>query len=99
MKERGFSLNHEVRNSDGTTAKIIFNNDKTASGSSRLSIPVYNVTVFIDNDDIKFQLSYIVKNSMNLLESPKCGSFYNDEHFEMIMLKFEHTAAILNRYA
>lgn len=56
---------------------------------------LYNCEVFVDEGDFKF--TYNSGRSINILTTPECGSFDNDEHFERINRKFKTDVMLLER--
>ena len=57
--------------------------------------PFYFCTVTSDGH---FQFQYTRLDSVNILQSPMCGSFDNDKHFESLRRKFEREATVLDTY-
>lgn len=96
MKERGYSFAFEIRDGNNNTLSVVFSYLNDNNSKERFPIPTYNVTVYPRSEE--FEMSYHSDNSLNILCTPKCGSFFNDEHFDRIAIKFEHDAAILNKY-
>lgn len=72
----------------------IENGDKSYVFSS-VTRPFYCCTVTSDGH---FQFQYSRLSSINILQSPMCGSFDNDEHFEFLRKKFEREATVLATY-
>ena len=56
---------------------------------------LYNCEVFVDEGDFKF--TYNSGKNLNILTTPECGSFENDEHFERINSKFKADVMLLER--
>ena len=63
--------------------------------SARKRIPIINIIVDLEKDE--FVCIYNVSESLNTLNTPSCGSFLNDEHFDSIVSKFEVHAKWLER--
>ena len=90
MKQRGFT---EIAESPNVSITFIYMPETETH--SRFPIPVYNCKVTMDG---KFQFQYSTPTSINILQSPMCGSFEDDEHFDNICSKFKTEASVLARF-
>lgn len=79
LYERGFSVNAYGRDKDNNTISIYAGTDPMGPFS-------YGCNVFLNTDE--FELKYAVPKSINILQTPKCGSFLDDDHFARIQRKF-----------
>jgi hypothetical protein len=101
MRERNFTVYATMGNSKEGTNKIHFvsahmydfsYNDRVRP---RDRVPVINVIVDLEKDE--FECIYNVPGSINMLNTPTCGSVMNDEHFDRIVCKFESQAKWMSR--
>ena len=98
MKERGYTFSMESRNGKGEIIGLYFLSEPVLSkrrNDDKVLIPSYNCTVYPNSDE--FQMTYAVSKSINTLQSPKCGSFTNEDHFNRIGAKFESAVEVLYR--
>jgi len=93
MQQRGYTKVLEHRNAKNETVSIGFMNEIPSVADGNLSGPLYSIEVWVE--DGEFQCSYTMRTSINKLVSPKCGSLMNDEHFNLIVKKFEKEVAVL----
>ena len=89
MNARGFTYSMETRDGNGNTVSYGFLSPISDDRA------VFTCTVYPASGDFKF--TYGVPKSINVLESPKCGPFDKDAHFERIRNKFEQAAQVLHR--
>lgn len=91
MKERGYDFSFEQKNGKDETISLNFwfnpdsKQNKESNSERRFPIPAYSIKVFLTN--LEFQFSYACNNSIDILNSPKCSSFMNDEHFYRLAMK------------
>lgn len=96
MHSREFSLNAESRAGDKAISYYFLSKPVYhRRHKDRVIIPAFCCTVYPDSDE--FQLTYAVPKSINKLETPKCGSFKNEDHFFRILAKFETAVQVLYR--
>lgn len=88
LHERGFTINAYGRDAGDRTITIYAITDPRNEYS-------YGCTVHLKTEE--FELNYAVPKSINVLQTPKCGSFLNDDHFMRILRKFEPQVEVLHR--
>ena len=102
MNERGYSYTVEGRNGKDETISMMFAYCPPENqNDSRFPAPTYGVKLFMNCEnieDVEFQFSYAIRTSIDVLQSPKCSSFMNENHFNSLAAKFEREAAILHKY-
>lgn len=91
MKERGFTVYATMGK-----VELHFISSHMYSVSDNSDKPIINVIVNLENGN--FQGLYNIKESINTLQTAKCGSVMNDEHFDKIIMKLETHAKILERF-
>lgn len=93
MSERGFSTTATTRQNDKITS-IHFISEPT--GNLRTYTPSFGCIVHLEKEE--FELMYSVPCSINILKTPSCGAFMNDEHFDRLYIKFANQVRILHKY-
>ena len=59
-------------------------------------IPIINIIVDLEKDE--YYGIYNIKESINTLNLPVCGSVLNDKHFDSNVCKFESHAKLLDNF-
>ena len=93
MSERNFSTTATTYK-DNEIETIHFISEPT--GDLRTYTPSFGCIVNLKKEE--FKLMYSVPLSINILETPYCGAFMNDEHFDRISIKFANQVRILYRF-
>ena len=95
MKEREFIFTMEARDGKGKTIAYYFLSkcEYHRHHKDQIVIPPYNCIVYPESGEFKF--AYAVPKSINVLETPKCGSFENNDHFYNICTKFDNSVRVL----
>lgn len=95
MNDRDFSLAMESRDNNNKVISYYFVSEPVYHRRHKdvIMIPTYGCTVYQDSGD--FQFTYAVPKSINKLETPKCGSLENEDHFYNICAKFESAVQAL----
>src|SRR5690606_37488287 len=98
MEERGFTEYSTIGKTKihfvSSHMYDVFYNEKTRP-RARERVPIINIIVDLEKDE--FQCIYNIKESINTLSTPFCGSVLNDEHFDRIVGKFESHAKWMER--
>ena len=87
LSERGFSVNAYGNDSQGNTKTIYASTNPLEEFS-------YSCDVILESEEFMFK--YMAPESINVLQTPKCGSFLNDDHFNRLRKKFEPQARVLH---
>jgi hypothetical protein len=97
MEERGFTVYATINGGKKIqfVSKHMYDFSYKEKTPRREQVPVINVIVDLEKDE--FQCSYIIGGSIDTLNTPECGSFMNDEHFDSIVGKFEIEAKWMAR--
>jgi hypothetical protein len=96
MKERGFTAYCYV----GLTkiqfvSSHMYDMNYEEKTPPRKRMPIINIIVDLKKEE--FQCIYNIKQSINTLNTPTCGSVLNDDHFDNIVCKFETQAKWLEK--
>jgi len=98
MKERGFTVYANIgKTKIQFISSHMYDIHYKENTSIRKRIPIINIIVDLEKDE--YYGIYNIKESINTLNLPVCGSVLNDKHFDSNVCKFESHAKLLENFA
>lgn len=92
MEQRGFTPSSY----DGYTVINFISKEMYDINNNPRRHPIINIKVWLDSEE--FQGIHCVRNSINTIQTPKCGSILLDDHFDRIIMKLEDQSRIMELY-
>ena len=97
MKERGFIIYANIgKTKIQFISSHMYNTHNEENKPLRKKMPIINIIVDLEYDE--FYGIYNIKESINTLNLPVCGSVLNDNHFDSKVCKFELHAKLLENF-